>query len=159
MKNKFQKLKELKEGEVIANLPTKVGSFVNATIERNDTEHKQLHISSEGVIPLVVNYSDVTNSSDFVVANAMAYMASEFTKPKDNIEYFIFGEDACQLLLEGGMDELVSEINKDDSDVSFALYEFDLSSPTPADLLHNFSGYGDYQTLTKENYLTLKNLQ
>jgi hypothetical protein len=158
MKNKFKVLKGLKEGEVIANLPTKVGSFVNATIERNDTEHKQLHISSEGLIPLVVNYSDVTNSSDFVVANAMAYMASEFTKPNDNVEYFIFGEDACQVLLQGGMDELLSEINKEDSPISFALYEFDLSSPTPADMLNEFSGWGDYQLLTKENYLTLKNL-
>lgn len=146
MKNKFQKLKGLQTAQVVAELVTKKeGIFNNVTIENNDTEHDILYIICEKGNPLVLSYSDVVSFDN--------------EDMQGNIEYFIFGEDACQVLLEGGIDELLSGIKKEDSKISFALYEFDLSSPTPADMLNEFSGWGDYQTLTKENYLTLKNLQ
>ena len=72
--------------------------------------------------------------------------------------YFLFGKDACRILIEDCADTLkplIKAIEGGEID-SYRLYEYIEGETNPAELLFNYQGWEDYSTLTKREYNKLK---
>ncbi len=67
----------------------------------------------------------------------------------------MFGLDAILIYNQKGIEGILEETSKENSDLSYATYVFDNDAPTPSDLINEFSGWGDYIGLEKEEYLLL----
>lgn len=64
---------------------------------------------------------------------------------------FLFGIEACQLLLEDGFEALLESIQED---VEFELFQFNVNS-NPVDLLIKFQNWNDYAVISSDEYKRL----
>lgn len=64
--------------------------------------------------------------------------------------YFLFGEDACSIYSEDGIDGVV--VAYEDNSITYETFCFDSEKNAPVELLEAFCGYGDYCVITEEEY-------
>lgn len=70
--------------------------------------------------------------------------------------YFLFGEKACSVYAESGIDRLLSHIRM--GRVEATVFEFIHGTTSPVDLLYAFLGHGDYAVINDREYRRLKKL-
>jgi len=66
--------------------------------------------------------------------------------------FFLFGNDACRVYSEDGLEALTEYI---ESGEGYSLYKF---TGDVFDLMGNYTGWNDYTILTPEEYQTLSEL-
>lgn len=67
--------------------------------------------------------------------------------------YFLFGTEACRIYFEDlDINEVIEKCGDD-----FDVFKFEVGG-NPTELLHAYSGWGDYCCITKEDYETITNL-
>lgn len=69
--------------------------------------------------------------------------------------YFLFGSDACRILLEDGQESLLSWLAEN---TEFAVVCYNEYHSTPEELLDAYDGWRDYLPITKELYNIISNL-
>lgn len=67
--------------------------------------------------------------------------------------YFLFGSDACQILLHDGQEALLDWLTANTEFDVFCYGEFS----TPAELLDAYDGWCEYATITEELYNIISN--
>lgn len=70
----------------------------------------------------------------------------------DKVNYFLFGSEACQELLNEG-EEAFLKWTEDNTD--YDIYMFVWSKSSPIDLLNQFEGWGEYSVISRELYESL----
>lgn len=79
----------------------------------------------------------------------------ETEKVEDNKLFLLFGEDACRAYDYDGVDELETEI--EENNISYSIMEVNADT-TIADVLQEYSGWGDYSFISEEDFNRISNL-
>ena len=94
-------------------------------------------------------YQAVDGKEFTVLSIAKIVEPKEKSTPPPEKFYFLFGEDACDILDNEGEEELLKCVKMED--VCFAISMFTIGD-SPLDIMKDASGWSDYTYLSKELY-------
>lgn len=69
---------------------------------------------------------------------------------KEEFIYYLFGEDAVEEYNENGIDGVVKRYEADT--LTYSMFKFQNGVTHPAELLYEFSGWGDYMLISEEEF-------
>jgi hypothetical protein len=72
-----------------------------------------------------------------------------------NVTYFLFGIDACQILLHEGQEKFL-EWAKEETE--FSVFRFEENFSHPIDLLNSYDGWGEFSAITEELFNKIQEL-